>query len=103
MSYINSAIDYMSTDMRGKLIGYQMSLQPMSEQIMQREQEVVTEAEVIYSHAKTVESELSTAYVKSQEEHVKSHAARMARSVQDKPLRSLEAVQPRRKPQPPER
>ena len=101
MSYINSAVDYMSTDMRGKLLGYQMSLQPRSEQIMQREQEAVTEAEMIYSHAKTVESELSTAYAKSQEEHVKSHAARMARSVQDKPLRYLEAV--RRKPQPPGR
>jgi hypothetical protein len=89
----------MSTDIGVKLARYQMSLQPRSEQIMQRDQAAAEEADVVYSLAKTTECELSTAYVQNQEAHVKSHAARMARSAQDKPPRYLEAAQPGRKPQ----
>ncbi len=94
---IGQAYDIMTSDMRGKLHGYQQSLEHRYGDprvyAMQREQMAADQAEIIYSEAKTREQALASAYQKNRQQTQVDHRSRLERFARDKPPQFSEVHQ----------
>lgn len=94
---LGSAMQFMRTDMKGKLAGYMTSLEHRygdpAVYAAQREQMMAEQAVVLHHQAKTREEALSLAYQKNRERIRDEHRSRIQQWVRDTPPRYLEVDQ----------
>lgn len=92
------AFNHMTMDMRGKLGGYQLSLEHRygdpAVYAAQREEMAAQQAVVAYAQVKNREDALSVAYGKNRDRSREAHKARLQRYSQDKRPRYLQADSP---------
>ena len=91
---LGGAYAAMTTDMRGKLHNYQLSLEHRygdpAVYAAQQEEMAAQQAVVAYAEAKTREQALSSAYGKNRDRIRTEHKSRLERFARDKPPRYLE-------------